>query len=1095
MKSFYYTILFLGMSPGVLAQTAGQNYIVTTVPFQAVTDPTTLVDANSNTSIQYFDGLGRSSQTVQRAITPTSADLVNGIEYDGFGRDYRHWLPASVSGNSGAYVTDFGTPAVNTNGGDSKPYATTEYDGSPLNRVTGQYGAGADWYNAGKKQTIEYLTNDATIAYYYVNSDKHLAKDANYAAGSLYVTKATDEDGKVGYEFKDKLGRVILKRQILDGNNVDTYYVYNDLNQLCYVLPPKAVDELTSDLGDDNAIIKQYCYLYQYDERENCIYKRLPGCTPIYMVYDKADRMVLSQDGNQRKKLQNQSAQWTVTKYDALGRVIFTGLMYRNEMDSTLNYKSIRDVISNDVVTESYTGFATATPLTINYYDSYSFISSGNNLDYDSSQEQNGYTAYYSNAKGLLTGTRVYHLDDPTKFETTALYYDKYGRVVQSRATNHLLGYDLVYNELKFTGAPARTLKTHGINGATDTYKELYTYDYDKAQRPTTTKYSLNGSGEVTLASNTYDELGRLKTKTLGGIDATTYSYNVRSWTTDIVGSRFSENLYYNTGPLNGANACYNGNIAAMQWSVANDNLNYNRAYSFTYDNLNRLTNANYYGFSNGSLVSGTTGLYNETLDYMNDKMGNIHGITRNENGTQVESLGLQYQGNQLQKVDNGINHFISYGSELFKDYDNHIVIPTEYAYDTNGNMLYDANGGVSAIQYNLLNLPDKIHFTAGHKNLYTYDASGHKLRTVSYSSNQILDIPMNSITPLSSTPSDYTVLTTDYVGNIIYENGALKEILLPEGYYQNGMFYYYLKDHLGNNRVTINSSGSVIEKSHYYPSGTRFFPESTSDGSVLAYRYNGKEMETMNGLNQMDYGARRRFSWAPIWTGPDELREKYNSISPYAYCAGNPVNAVDPDGRWIKLSEAIKYNSNSSSVLTKNGISNNLRGALKDVLSTTEGSSFFAQYAKKGDRIAGHTFTEDGILSNKTLDVVDYSFSEENSNLIPSPDAGNISIDPETGTVTMNIFTYQLSNKEETAEVVAHETQVHGYKAKDELNGRKVTSEDQDHKALRDKKMDHAGYKLYNNIKNQLEKVNYLYKKIFKEAENHYKKEYKDIK
>jgi hypothetical protein len=98
-------------------------------------------------------------------------------------------------------------------------------------------------------------------------------------------------------------------------------------------------------------------------------------------------------------------------------------------------------------------------------------------------------------------------------FETTASYYYKYGRVVQSRATNHLLGYDLVYNELKFTGAPTRTYKTHGINRASDTYKELYTYDYDKAQRPTTTKYSLNGGSTVTLASNTYDELGRLSTK------------------------------------------------------------------------------------------------------------------------------------------------------------------------------------------------------------------------------------------------------------------------------------------------------------------------------------------------------------------------------------------------------------------------------------------------------------------------------------------------------------------------------------------------------------------------------------------------------
>jgi len=428
----------------------------------------------------------------------------------------------------------------------------------------------------------------------------------------------------------------------------------------------------------------------------------------------------------------------------------------------------------------------------------------------------------------------------------------------------------------------------------------------------------------------------------------------VRSWTTDIIGTRFSENLYYNSGTLNGATPRYNGNIAAMQWSVANDNLNYKRAYSFTYDDLNRLTNANYYGFSNGSVISGTTDKYNETLDYQNDKMGNIHGITRNENGTQVESLGLQYLGNQLQKVDNGIYHYINYGSELFKDYDNHTPLSAEYAYDTNGNMLYDANGGVSAIQYNLLNLPDKIHFTAGHKNLYTYDAGGRKLRIVNYSSNRVLDIPMNTITALSSTPSDYIVLTTDYVGNIIYENGALKEILLPDGYYKDGVFYYYLKDHLGNNRVTINSSGTVVEKNHYYPSGTRFFSESTSNSSALAYRYNGKEMEAMNGLNQMDYGARRRFSWAPIWTCLDPLAEKYYSISPYVYCAGNPVIFIDPDGRDLRYAhgstQAFKRDVvNTIRYMNRKGTSGNIKEIMNNrektvyIKKTSGGTNFDA--------------------------------------------------------------------------------------------------------------------------------------------------------
>jgi len=881
---------------GLSAQTTGTNYIVSTVPFQAVSDPTTLADANSNTAIQYFDGLGRPIQTVQRGITRLGADLVTGIMYDSYGRDSLKWLPAVAGGNNGAYYPNFADQAVSSNG-DDKPYSRTEYEPSPLNRVTGQYGAGNDWYAAGKKQSIEYLANDANIACYYVNSDKHLAKDVNYAAGSLYMTKATDEDGKVGYEFKDKLGRVILKRQMLSGDNVDTYYVYNDLGQLCYVLPPKAVDELTSDLSDGSAVMKQYCYLYQYDARGNCNYKRLPGCEPILMVYDRANRVILSQDGNQRTKT---PVQWTVMKYDQLGRVIYTGLtksITSNQTDLISSYKDdlIVETFSNGAYTNNK--LSDATPLTVNYYDGYSFIPDGNTLTYDNSQEQNGYSPKHTSAKGLLTGTQTYHLNDSTKYETTALYYDKYGRLVQSRATNHLGGYDLVYNQLDFTGKPTKTLKTHNIAGQASVV-ELYTYVYDKAQRMLTTTYSLNGGSTVTLVANTYDELGRVATKNLGGVDTTTYSYNVRSWTTDIVGTRFSENLYYNVNKANVPvfTPCYNGNIAGMQWTVPSENLNYTRTYNFVYDELNRFTNSIYFR-KKGTRFSNV-GNYDECFSY--DKMGNINSLFRYENSSLINDLSFTYTGNQLKKVDNAVNPFIPYGSESFKDSIN-ANIDTEYTYDTNGSMTSDLNTGISTIQYNLLNLPDQIQFTAGHKNLYTYDASGKKLKALTYSVNNKITVPIGTISTLPASSSDYTTLTTDYVGNMIYENDSLKEILLPEGYYQGGVYYYYLKDHLGDTRIVINSSGAIIEKSHYYPSGMRFSDASTSNSAALPFRYNGKEMETMNGLNQMDYGARRRFSWGPRWTGPDDLREKYYSISPYAYCLNNPVKFIDPDGKIVR--------------------------------------------------------------------------------------------------------------------------------------------------------------------------------------------------
>jgi len=305
---------------------------------------------------------------------------------------------------------------------------------------------------------------------------------------------------------------------------------------------------------------------------------------------------------------------------------------------------------------------------------------------------------------------------------------------------------------------------------------------------------------------------------------------------------------------------------------------------------------------------------------------------------------------------------------------------------------------------------------------------------------------------------------------------------------------YFYHSDHLGSSSLITDASGAIVQHLEYVPFGETFIDERRFQSSwTTPYLFSGKERDEETGL--LYFGARYQDSKYGIWYSVDPLAEKYPNISSYVYCADNPVKYIDPDGNWIKLSEAIKYNSDASAVLTRKGLSNNLRIGLKDVFTTPEGLTFFAQFAKKGDRIAGHTFTEDGVLSNMTLEVNDYSFSEESGNIIPSSDAGSIKIDPKTGTVTFNINTYQLTNKEEIVETVAHETLDHGYKAEDGLNGRKVTSENQDHKALRDKNMNHKGYKLYNYMKKQVEKISNQYKKVFKESENHYKKEYNDIK
>jgi RHS repeat-associated protein len=960
------------------AQTTTQNYIVTTVPYRATSDPTSLTDANSNTTIQYFDGLGRPSQTVQRAITPSNADLVSNVVYDNFGRESQKWLPGAVAGNNGQYVTDFATRVAQTNG-DSSPYTTTDYEPSPLNRVTGLSGPGADWYNAGKKKTITYFANASDVKHFYVENNV-LKCDGTYGAATLYGQRTTDEDGKWVEEYTDKLGRKVLSRTYDSTyGNHDTYYVYDDLDNLRYVLPPMASDALgTNTTGFDESggsTLYLYGYIYHYDGRKRCIEKKLPGCAWIYMVYDNADRLVASQDGNQLAK-----GQWTVNRYDKFNRLVYSFIATNSQSAITAAFGGTpaNETWNSNATTGGYslTGSANLTAmLTVNYYDNYSFISNAT-LNYDNTQEQNGYTPYYSNAKTMLTGTRIYHLDDPSKYETTAMYYDKYGRVVQTRATNHMGGYDITYNALDFTGKPIKTYKTHVVSGSSASYTELYTYIYDNAQRLLTTTHSLNGGSAVTLVSNSYDPLGRLQTKTLGGVDATSYTYNVRSWISAISGNRFTENLYYNQNTANLANftACYNGNIAGMQSNIPSEYLGYNRGYTFGYDGLNRLTTA-----------TSQDGKYSENYQY--DRMGNITNLYRGG----LQSVGtfstidnlinFAYNGNQLTSVyDNGSGGYF-YGDEEFANNNSN-----QRAYDANGNMIYDAsNSGIWAIGYNVLNLPNAIQFQLGHQTLYTYSAAGTKLKVVDKTAPTGVNLPISGLNTILANPSVASTTTTDYIGNYIYENSSLKRILLPEGYWQDGYYFYYLKDHLGSNRVVVRNDGSVVESSNFYPSGMRF-GDNVVATNVQPYRHIGKEMQSMHGLNWYDNGARMRQVDIPIWTTVDPLAEKYYSISPYAYCADNPIQFIDPNGEeiWIYYqdqngkeqkvlySEGMKYKGDSfvsKVVATLNAIDKNGGGEMLKILTSSKNSFNFVNKVpvdSKGIPISGALKFDEKIMGGE---------------------------------------------------------------------------------------------------------------------------------
>ena len=178
-------------------------------------------------------------------------------------------------------------------------------------------------------------------------------------------------------------------------------------------------------------------------------------------------------------------------------------------------------------------------------------------------------------------------------------------------------------------------------------------------------------------------------------------------------------------------------------------------------------------------------------------------------------------------------------------------------------------------IKYNALNLPCKVTFGNGGTVTYLYSADGTKLRTV------------HTVGGVST--------TTDYLGNVVYEDGSPKLLLKDAGYVSlsDGKYHYYLKDHQGNNRVVIASNGTVEEVNHYYPFGGVF----ASSGDVQPYKYNGKELDRKGGLDWYDYGARHYDAALGRFLTVDPMAQKYWQWSPYAYCLDNPVRYVDPDG------------------------------------------------------------------------------------------------------------------------------------------------------------------------------------------------------
>ena len=338
--------------------------------------------------------------------------------------------------------------------------------------------------------------------------------------------------------------------------------------------------------------------------------------------------------------------------------------------------------------------------------------------------------------------------------------------------------------------------------------------------------------------------------------------------------------------------------VSAMDRQTIGDPL---CGYRYQYDGLGRLTSADYLesGHSSDRYVT----------EYSYDLMGNILTLSRSgkvydEIYGITDDLTYQYDGNRLIRVTNHAADTPAYKNAMY--YADGADLDTERTYDANGNMTSNADSRISRISYDALNIPCRIDYIDGSHIDYTYAADGAKQRVDYYLNPYTSSLPDDDF----GTACDSSLLVhtwREYAGNCVYVCDTLSMILIDGGYItfdyatHQPIYHYYLKDYLGNNRITVSLvDGRIEEVNHYYPFGGLM--GDSRNATTQPYKYIGKELDRTHGLDWYDHGARHYDPVTGRWNTMDKMCEKYYDVSPYASCGDDPVNAVDPDGNDIYI-------------------------------------------------------------------------------------------------------------------------------------------------------------------------------------------------
>lgn len=717
-----------------------------------------------------------------------------------------------------------------------------------------------------------------------------------------------------------------------EGGKVDTYNIYDDYGNLVMVIPPDAIvtNEIKTDL----------VFTYKYNNKNLLCEKKIPGAEKQVFYYDNRDLLVMSQDGNMRAANPNK---YLATTYDEIGRQWQTGFMETATPEADLAawlYKWVPISAGSQSMALSYTYYLPNTR--IPYATNIAAVgnrSAGDretmfrSVNYNAKGEKewscpeylryNNCEEWAFNTDGTLKTSRKYN-NGPATAQLTSLYqvfYSQryeYDHARRSKSVEQQLWGPTGPSTAFF--APWTELSAINYNykdqvieknigrrvGITDA-KALQSIDYQYNQRGWLTGINQTkmASCAINLASTNCARLP---------VECPTTLWNVTAGDDNV--DLFGEKLGYSTPIPNEyvptMTPQYNGNIAQLVWEVAGREA---QAYTFTYDDLDRLTNA-YYSDINEKVPHdpcSNDNKYQESLTY--DLRGNVKTLYRRGlkekstiNGYVVGNYGIiddmDYIYDPTNK--NRVTTVIDKADPLkgFKYSNNN----GSYTYDANGNLKSDPNKGITNIVYNYLNLPETIFFDNDRRIEFIYDATGMKLRKSIYKGGVLKE-------------------TRDYMDGFEYVNDKIDRIAHAEGYLSTRekradenndfvgagglvwQYYYTLKDHLGNTRVTfadlnndrqiVPNTEEVSQINHYYPFGMNMDGNwnGASPNVKNKYQYNEKELITDFGLDLNDYGARSYDGASVRFTTLDPLAEMYSSLSGYHYVQNNPIKFIDPTG------------------------------------------------------------------------------------------------------------------------------------------------------------------------------------------------------